>query len=90
MWSTISDIDRPRKITIEIATITGDVSATLQNTNLPAKFRLASEVTMVETIAMIIIGAMSNEVIIETHQIPADKTVDPGFRGCTMCHPKNF
>jgi hypothetical protein len=45
---------------------------------------------MVETIAMIIAGAMSNEVTIEMHQVLADKIVDPGFHGHTMCHPKNF
>jgi hypothetical protein len=67
-----------------------DVFAILRNTMVPAKYRLASEETMVEISGMITIGAMRNGVITETHEAPTDKIIDPGFRGHTMCNPKIF
>jgi hypothetical protein len=67
-----------------------DVFAILWNTTVPAKYRLASEETMVEISGVITIGAMRNGVITETHQAPADKIIDPAFRGHTTCHPKIF
>jgi hypothetical protein len=89
MLSTINDSTHLRKIAIETTTNTSDVSLALRNTMVSAKYRLASTVTMVETIAMIIARAMSNKVIIEMHQVLADKIIDPGFHGHTTCHPKN-
>jgi S-adenosylmethionine synthetase len=90
MLFTINGRDHPKKIAIETTISTCDVSATLRNTMVPAKYRLAFEETMVETTVMIITGVMSNEVITEMHQVPADKIIDPGFQGHTMCHPRNF
>jgi predicted aspartyl protease len=45
---------------------------------------------MVETIVMVITGAMSSEVITEMPQVLVDKIIDPGFQGYTMCHQRNY
>ena len=87
---TINGRDHPKKIAIEAAISTGDVSATLRNMTVPAKYRLASEEIMVETIMMIITGEMSSEVITEMPQVLVDKIIDPGFQGHTMCHPRSY
>jgi hypothetical protein len=90
MLSIINDNVHPRRIATETTINTGDVSVTLRNTTVPTKYRLAYAVIMVETIAMIITRAMSNEVTIEMHQALADKIIDLGIHGHTTCHPKNF
>jgi hypothetical protein len=82
--------DHPKKIAIETAIRIGDISAISRSTTVLAKYRLASEEIMVGIIVMITIGVMSNRMIIEIHRAPADKIVDPGFRGHTTCHPKIF
>jgi hypothetical protein len=82
------DRDHPRKIAIETAISTGDVSAISRNTTVPIKYRLAFEKTLVKIIVMIIIGAMNTGVITWMHQVQTDKIVDPGFHGLTTYHPK--
>ena len=90
MTFIINGRGHPKKIAIETTTRTGDVFATSRNTIVPAKYRLASEEIMVETIVMVITGAMSNEVITEMPQVLVDKIIDPGFQGHTMYHPRNY
>lgn len=82
--------DLPKKIAIETAINIGEVFAILWNTTVPDKYRLASEKIMVEISVIITIGAMSNEVIIEMHQVLAGKIIDPGFQGHTTYHPRTF
>jgi hypothetical protein len=64
MLSRINGLDHLKKIATETTTNIGDDSVASRNTMVLAKFRLASTVIMVATIAMIIVGAMSNKVTI--------------------------
>jgi hypothetical protein len=64
MMSKINGLAHPKKIVTEATTNIDDDSVALQITMVLAKFRLASTVIMVATIAMIIVGAMSNKVTI--------------------------
>ena len=90
MLSKISGLAHLKRILTGATINIGDDSEALQNTTVLAKYRLASAVIMVATIARIIAGAVNNEVTIEMHQALADKIIDLGIHGHTTCHPKNF
>jgi hypothetical protein len=88
MMSTIRGKGHPRMISIKTTIKMDDAIIIFRITMVPAKFRPASEETTKEIIGIIITGAMINEVIIEMHQDPVGKTIDPGSQGHTMCHPR--
>jgi hypothetical protein len=90
MLFTINGRGHPKKIVIERAISIGDVSATLRNMTVPAKYRLASAEIIVETIVTIITEAATNEVTIEMHQVPADKIIDQDIRDHITCRQKTF
>jgi hypothetical protein len=80
MLSIINGKGHPKKITTETTTNIGDGFVALRNTTVPAKFRLASAIIMVATIAMIIARAMNNEVTTDMHQVLAGKLIDLGIQ----------
>jgi Na+-translocating ferredoxin:NAD+ oxidoreductase RnfE subunit len=88
MLSRINSLAHPKMIATETTINTNDVSVASQNMAVPAKFRLASAVIMVATIATIIAIAMSNKVTIDMHQVIEGRIIDLGIHGHTTCHPR--
>ena len=86
MLSKISGLAHPKRIVIGATINIGDDSEALRNTTVPAKFRLASEVIMVATIATIIAGAMNSEATIEMHQVLVGRIIGLGTHGHIICH----
>ena len=86
MLSKISGLAHPKRIVTGATINIGDDSEALRNTMVPAKFRLASEVIMVATIATIIAGAMNSEVTIEMHQVLVGRIIGLGTHGHIICH----
>jgi hypothetical protein len=84
MLSTTSELVHPKRSATGIATKTGEDSATLQNTTVPAKFRLASVAIMVTITARTIAGEADSEARLEMRLVPAGRTTDQD----TTCHQK--
>jgi hypothetical protein len=76
------------KIAIGTTIKIDDVSVASRNTTVSAKFRLASAVIMVVTMAMITAEAMSNDMTIEMHQVLAGKIIGVGIHDHIICHPR--
>ena len=68
----------PKKSVIEITIRTGDVIETSTSMTVPAKYRLASAVTI--TVEMITVAMVDTEVIIETRLVLASRTIGLDLR----------
>ena len=88
MLSKISGLAHPKKIVTGATINIGDDSEASRNTTVPAKFRLASEVIMVATIATIIARATNNEATIEMHQVLVGRIIGLGTHDHIICHPR--